>query len=83
MIHHHESSVKGNSCNLFLLLQDQAATGFWSNRIVSDVLGHCLKIISVLLIICFNHPYVISMQLIPVAEHQTQYILKYLCLSNK
>jgi hypothetical protein len=45
---------------------------------VSDVLRHCSKIVSILSLIRFNCP-----QLTPVVGHLTQYVLKCPCLSNK
>jgi hypothetical protein len=58
-------------------------TGFRSNRIFSDVLRHCSKIVSILSLIGFNCPHAISIQWSPVIEHLTQYVPKCTCLSNK
>jgi hypothetical protein len=49
------------------------ATGFRSNRIVSDVLCHCSKIVAILSLIRFNCQHAVSIQLTPVIEHQMQY----------
>ncbi len=76
MTHHQDSSIFQRQ-QLQAAPKRSAAIGFWSNRIVSDILCHCWKVVSMLSLIRLNCSHAISIQLTPVTEHLTQNVHAY------